>query len=164
MGLFSGAGNHRTSRQNLGESLYCAPKRGDVLSAGREEGNSGSGGSMRNLGVFWVVYGFLRFAGAIGLFVYSATLTLMYGALLNRVPNPFALMGLFHGFLIFAIILSIVAGIVSVIAGLGLMSGGQSARGIGLVAAFLGLINGPLGIALGAYTLVVLVPVNARNS
>jgi hypothetical protein len=33
-----------------------------------------------------------------------------------------------------------------------------------MLAAFLGLINGPLGIALGAYTLVVLVPVNARNS
>ena len=119
---------------------------------------------MRNLGIFWILYGLLRFAGAIGLFVYSATLTLMYGALLNRVPNPFSLMDLFHGFLIFAIILSIVAGIVSVIAGLGLMSGGQSARGIGLVAAFLGLINGPLGIALGAYTLVVLVPVTARDS
>ena len=88
----------------------------------------------------------------------------MWGALLNRVPNPFALMDLFHGFLIFVIILGVVAGVVSIIAGLSLMSGGQSARGIGMLAAFLGLTNGPLGIALGAYTLVVLVPATARNS
>jgi len=31
-----------------------------------------------------------------------------------------------------------------------------------LLAAFFGLTNGPLGIALGAYTLVVLIPANAR--
>jgi hypothetical protein len=119
---------------------------------------------MRNLGILWILYGLLRFVGALAIFLHIGTLTLMWGALLNRVPNPFALMDLFHGFLIFVIILSVVAGAVSIIAGLSLMSRGPSARGIGLLAAFLGLINGPLGIALGAYTLVVLVPVNARNS
>ncbi|MGA8230637.1 MAG: hypothetical protein WB795_04065 [Candidatus Acidiferrales bacterium] len=119
---------------------------------------------MRNLGILWILYGLLRFVGAIGVFLHTGTLTLMWGALLNRVPNPFALMDLFHGFLIFVMILGVVAGVVSIIAGLSLMSGGQSARGIGLWAAFLGLINGPLGIALGAYTLVVLLPVTARNS
>jgi hypothetical protein len=45
-----------------------------------------------------------------------------------------------------------------------LISAGISARSLGLVAAFFGLVNGPLGIALGAYTLVVLVPAGARNS
>jgi hypothetical protein len=88
----------------------------------------------------------------------------MWGALLTRVPNPFALMDLFHFFLIFAIILGIITGVVSLIAGSALMSSGQSARRLGILAAFLGLINGPLGIALGAYTLVVLVPANTRNS
>ena len=43
------------------------------------------------------------------------------------------------------------------------MSSGASARSLGLVAAFFGLTNGPLGIALGAYTLVVLVPADTRN-
>ena len=119
---------------------------------------------MRNLGILWVLYGLLRLVGALGVFLYSGTLTLMWGALLTRVPNPFALMDLFHGFLLFAILLGIVAGVVSIIAGLGLMSGGASARSLGLVAAFFALINGPLGIALGAYTLVVLVPAGARNS
>jgi len=119
---------------------------------------------MRTLGILWVLYGVLRLVGALGVFLYSGTLTLMWGALLTRVPNPFTLMDLFHGFLIFAIILGIVAGVVSIIAGLGLMSSGASARTVGLVAAFFGLTNGPLGIALGAYTLVVLVPASGRNS
>ena len=113
---------------------------------------------MRNLGIMWILYGLLRLVGALGVFLYSGTLTLMWGALLTRVPNPFALMDLFHGFLLFAILLGIVAGVVSIIAGLNLVSSGASARSLGLVAAFFGLINGPLGIALGAYTLVVLVP------
>jgi hypothetical protein len=118
---------------------------------------------MRNLGILWVVYGLLRLIMALGIFMWSATLTLMWGALLSRVPNPFALMDYFHLFLVFAIVLGIVAGIVSIIAGLALMSGGGSSRRLGLVAAFFGLINGPLGIALGAYTLVVLVPAGGHT-
>jgi hypothetical protein len=119
---------------------------------------------MRNLGILWVLYGVLRFVGALGVILYSGTLTVMWGALLTRVPNPFTLMDLFHVFLIFLVILGAVAGVASILAGLTLMSGGQSARRLGLVAAFFGLTNDPLGIALGAYTLVVLVPANVRNS
>jgi hypothetical protein len=119
---------------------------------------------MRNLGVLWVIYGLLRLITALGVFMYSATLTLMWGALLSRVPNPFALMSDFHAFLILAIILGTATGVIAIIAGLALMSGGASARKLGIVAAFFGLIGGPLGIALGAYTLVVLVPADARTS
>jgi hypothetical protein len=119
---------------------------------------------MRNLGMLWILYGLLRLIGALGTFLYFDTLTLMWGALLNRVPNPFTLMEIFHVFLIFVIILSIIAGVISIIAGLTLMSRGRAARTLGLLAAFFALTNGPLGIALGAYTLVVLVPVNARQS
>jgi hypothetical protein len=119
---------------------------------------------MRNLGILWILYGLLRFVVALGVFLYSGTLTVMWGVLLTRVPNPFTLMDLFHFFLIFVIILSIVAGIVSIMAGLALMSGGPSARKLGLLAAFFALINGPLGIALGAYTLVVLVPAHLRSA
>jgi len=119
---------------------------------------------MRNLGILWILYGLLRFVMALGVFLYSGTLTVMWGALLTRVPNPFTLMDLFHFFLIFLIILGIVAGIVSIIAGMTLISGGPSARKLGLLAAFFALINGPLGIALGAYTLVVLVPANLQSA
>jgi hypothetical protein len=119
---------------------------------------------MRSLGILWILYGLLRFVGAIGVFLYSGTLTLMWGALLNRVPNPFILMDLFHTVLTCVIILGIVAGAVSIIAGLNLMSGGRSARWLGLLVAFFGLTSGPLGVALGAHTLVVLGPGNARKS
>src|ERR1700678_1333184 len=119
---------------------------------------------MRTLGIGWVIYGLLRLITALGVFMWSATLTLMWGALLSRVPNPFALMDYFHAFLIFAIILGIVAGVVSIIAGLALMSGGASSRSLGFMAAFFGLINGPLGIARGPYTFVGLVPADTRTS
>ena len=119
---------------------------------------------MRNLGILWTIYGLLRLITALGVFMWSGTLTLIWGALLSRVPNPFALMDDFHAFLILAIIIGTAAGIIAIIAGLALMSGGASARKLGIVAAFFGLIGGPLGIALGAYTLVVLVPADSRIS
>ena len=113
---------------------------------------------MRNLGVLWIVYGFLRLAGALLIFLSSATLSVMWGALLTRVPNPYSLMDFFHLLLVVLMILGVLAGIVSIAAGLTLASGGLSGRKLGLAAAFFGLTNGPLGIALGAYTLVLLVP------
>lgn len=112
---------------------------------------------MRTLGILWILYGLERFAVALATFLCIPTLTVMWGALLTRVPNPLTLMDLFRLFLIFAIIFSIVAGIISILTGLALRSGGPSARKLGLLAAFLALVSGPLGIALGAYTLVALV-------
>jgi len=96
--------------------------------------------------------------------MYRATLTLMWGAILSRVPNPFALMSDFHAFLILAIIIGTATGVIAILGGLALMSGGVTARKLGIIAAIFGLIGGPLGIALGAYTLVVLVPAGAPNS
>ena len=119
---------------------------------------------MRTLGILWILYGLERFGVALATFLCIPTLTVMWGALLTRVPIPFTLMDLFHVFLIFLIILGIVAGIVSIMAGLALLSGGPSARKVGLPAAFLALVSGPLGIALGAYTLVVLVPAKSGNA
>ncbi len=90
--------------------------------------------------------------------VYSTTLTLMWGAIITRVPNPFALMSFFHVFLTFALVLNIVAGIFALLAAIALLGGSGSSRILALVASFFALINGPLGIALGAFTLVVFVP------
>ena len=96
---------------------------------------------MRNLGVLWIIYGLLRLITALGVFMWSGTLTLMWGALLSRVPNPFALMDDFHAFLILAIIIGTAAGIIAIVAGLALMSSGASARKLGIVAAFFGLLR-----------------------
>jgi hypothetical protein len=46
-------------------------------------------GHLRTLGTFWIIYGVLRLIMAVCLFIYSGTATVMFGALLNRVPNPF---------------------------------------------------------------------------
>jgi hypothetical protein len=91
-------------------------------------------------------------------------LTVMWGAVITRVANPFALMSLFHFFLVFAIVLNIVAGIVSLLAAIALLGRSGSARKLALVASFFGLTNGPLGIALGAYTLVICFPRGSSSS
>jgi hypothetical protein len=82
----------------------------------------------------------------------------MWGALITRVPNPFALMSFFHVFLVFAMVLNIVAGIFALLAALALLGRTTASRRMALLASFFALIDGPLGIALGAYTLVVFVP------
>jgi hypothetical protein len=108
---------------------------------------------MKNLGILWILYGILRLAGAAGIVIWEATLTRMFGAVITNTPNPIALMGLFHGFLIFAVALGVIAGIVALLAGFALMTGGDAAKPLSLLASFFGLTNGPLGIALGAFTL-----------
>jgi hypothetical protein len=110
------------------------------------------------LGMFWILYGLLRLIAAVVLFVYSATATLMFGALLNRVADPFTLMALFHFIYLCTIALAVVCGIVGIMAGLALMSGQRSGRTLGLIAGFLALSNIPLGTTLGIYTLIVLIP------
>jgi hypothetical protein len=123
-----------------------------------------SGGTYGTLGVLWAVYAILRFAGAAFIVVYEGMLTVMWGAIITRVANPFALMSLFHFFLVFAIVLNIVAGIVSLFAAIALLGRAGSARKLALVASFFGLTNGPLGIALGAYTLVICFPRGSSSS
>ena len=123
-----------------------------------------STGRYGTLGVLWVVYAILRFAGAAFIVVYEGTLTVMWGAIITRVANPFALMSLFHFFLIFAVVLNIIAGIVSLLASIALLGRTGSARTLALVASFFGLINGPLGIALGAFTVAIFVPRGTSSS
>ena len=123
-----------------------------------------SSGTHGTLGVLWLLYAILRFAGAAFIVVYEGMLTVMWGAIITRVANPFALMSLFHFFLIFAVVLNIVAGIFSLLAAIALLGRTGSARTLALVASFFGLTNGPLGIALGAYTLVVFVPRGSSSS
>ena len=114
-----------------------------------------SGGAYRTLGILWALYGIFRIVGAVAVVIWSGTLTVMWGAIITRVPDPFTLMTMFHIFWVFFVILGIIAGIVSLLASAALLSRGGSARTLALVASFFGLTNGPLGIALGAFTLYV---------
>ena len=105
------------------------------------------------LGVLWLVYGVLCLAQAAWIVVYTSTLTLMWGAIINRVVDPFFWMNAFHIWLIGAVIVLVLAGIFAFIAGAALM--GSSGRAFALIASVLAILTGPLGVALGTYTMVV---------
>ena len=70
----------------------------------------------RILGLCWIVYGATRFLAALWLTTFSTTATLMFGALLNRVPDPFPLMSEFHLIYLGIVVWSLIAGIFGVLA------------------------------------------------
>ena len=111
------------------------------------------------LGSFWAVYGVLRLLMALCLLIYATTATLMFGALLSRVADPFILMGIFHLLYGAFVVLSVICGIVGLVAGLALLGGHRSGRKLALIAGVLSLCDIPLGITLGLYTLVALLPI-----
>ena len=120
-------------------------------------------GHLRTLGICWLVYGVIRLMMAVCLFVYGSTATVMFGTLLNRVPDPLTLMGVFHFMYTVMIALSAVCGVLGLMAGLFLLSERRSGRTLALVAGFLSLSNIPLGTTLGIYTLVMLLPIAATQ-
>ena len=83
----------------------------------------------------------------------------MIDALLSRVPDPFALMDVFHLLYMLMIILSAVCCLVSFAAGLALIGCQRSGRKLALIAAVLSVSDIPLGITQGIYTLVELLPI-----
>ena len=116
----------------------------------------------RTLGICWIIYGIIRLAMALWLFVFSGTATVMFGALLNRVPDPFTMMSEFHIVYVAIIVLSVICGVLGILGGLTAMGGGPSGRNTLILAALLSLSEIPLGITLGVYTLVVLMPRSER--
>jgi len=116
---------------------------------------TGLGDHARPLGICWVIYGLIRLAMAVFLVTFGGTATLMFGALLNRVADPFTLMGIFHFLYAVAVVLSAVSGLLGLLAGLALLGGQRSGRTLCLIAGFLSLPNIPLGTTLGIYTLIV---------
>jgi hypothetical protein len=109
------------------------------------------------LGALWIVYAILRLVAVILLVLYTGTATVMFGALLTRVPDPYTLMTIFHILYVAAIIVTALAGLFGLFAGLALLAG-KSARTLSLVAAFLSLSDLPFGTTLGIYTLIVFLP------
>ena len=116
---------------------------------------------LKTLGIFWIMYGVLRLVAAAWLVSFSNTATLMYGSLLNRVPDPFAMMDFFHLMYTFLIVLSIVCAALGLVAGIALVTGHKFGEAVAIVAAFLSLCDVPLGITLGTYSLIVLLPLRA---
>jgi hypothetical protein len=111
--------------------------------------------SLGTLGLLWAIYGVLRIAAAVFIFLWFNTLSLMFGALLNRVANPYPWMTWFHFMLFMAMIVLILGAIFAFLAAWALLERASSARTLASIAAFFGLVDGPAGIALGAFTLVL---------
>src|SRR6267378_6344344 len=111
---------------------------------------------MKPLGACWMVYGIIRVGIGVALVVFMPTATVMFGALLGRVPNPYWLMDSFHFMYALAIVVSIVCGLLGIAGGLANLGNAKAGRGLLIVASFLALPEMPLGIMLGVYTLIVL--------
>ena len=120
-------------------------------------------GHRRILAVCWLVYGLLRLIMAFCLVLFSPTATVMFGALLSRVAEPFALMSDFHIIYASIVVLSVLSGIFGLLAGLALLANQRPARMLALFAAFLSVSEIPLGTTLGIYTLVVLLPLRGSS-
>jgi hypothetical protein len=118
----------------------------------------------RTLGICWIIYGVIRLVVSLWLIVFNGTATVMFGALLNRVPDPFTMMNEFHMVYVAIIVWSILCGVLGIVGGLAMVSGQRSARSILVLAAFLSLSELPVGITLGVYTLIVLLPRSGQVS
>jgi hypothetical protein len=118
----------------------------------------------RILGACWLAYGVIECVTGIWLLFVQSTATLMFGALLNRVPDPFTLMDLFHLFYGAAIVVTVIGGVLGVLAGWALLAGAQSARSVVLIAAFLSLAHIPLGLTLGIVTLIMVLPLTQGDA
>jgi hypothetical protein len=117
----------------------------------------------RTLGAFWPVYGVIRLIMVLCLLIYGRTVTLMFGALLSRVPDPFALMDFFHFLYTVLTALSAICALIGFVAGVALIAGSRAGRKLALIAAVLSVSDIPLGITLGIYTLVELLPIERRQ-
>jgi hypothetical protein len=107
------------------------------------------------LGALWVLYGVVRLAVGVILIIESPVATVMFGALLQRVANPFFFMGVFHFLYAVAIAITFIGGVLGVVGGLALMARGSSARSLPILASFFSLCDLPLGTTLGTYTMIV---------
>jgi hypothetical protein len=115
----------------------------------------------RTLGILWGIYGLLMIAAAAWIMVYNRTLTVMWGAIVNRVADPFAWMDVFHLFLGATVVMALISAAFSLLAAFALMSGARSSRKLGLIAAAFGMLGTPPGVALGVFSVAILFPLDA---
>jgi hypothetical protein len=124
-----------------------------------EEQEAGNlGGHRQTLGVCWIVYGIFRLVLGVCLFVYTGTATVMFGALLGRVPDAFTMMAEFHVLYAVVVVLSFVCGLIGLVSGLALVANHGPGRKLALIAAFLSVSDLPFGTTLGIFTLIALLP------
>lgn len=112
----------------------------------------------RRAGILWLAYGCLRIAQVAFIVVFSGTLSLMWGAVLERVPNPLVWMTAFHVLLVLAAAWCVISGFFSFVAGFALLRHWPASKVDTLIASLLALPDLPFGIVLGVYTMLALLP------
>jgi hypothetical protein len=117
-----------------------------------------TGSRYGTLGILWFIYGIICIGKAAWIAVYNTTLTLMWGAIINRVADPFFWMSAFHIWLVGAVVVLVLAAIFSLLAAASLLGSRRRGGALALIASVLAILSGPLGVALGAYTMVVTIP------
>jgi hypothetical protein len=96
--------------------------------------------------------------------VYNRTLTVMWGAIISHVADPFTWMTLFHVLLVATVVMALISGAFSFLAAFALLQAAASARRWGLIAATFGLLGPPPGVALGAFTAIALFPLRGEEN
>jgi hypothetical protein len=115
-------------------------------------------GGTKTLGLAWIVFGVYRLAATVWLIAFTTTATLMFGALLTRVPDPYSLMTAFHILYSVAIVWSGISALLGIVAGLAMVASQNAARILVVAAALLALPELPFGVMLGVYTLTHVAP------
>src|SRR5262245_52374758 len=113
---------------------------------------------IRTVGIMWIAYGAFRLAMAAAAILLAPTATVMFGALLGRVADPFSLMAVFHALYFSWAALCVVSGVLGLVGGSALLGGGARGRRLVVLASLLSLSDLPVGVALGVYTLLLFAP------
>lgn len=95
-------------------------------------------------------------ATSVWMAAFTGTATVMFGALLTRVPEPFSLMADFHLLYLAVLIWGGLSGVVGLLAGIALLAGRRAGTALVRLAAYLSVGDVPLGTTLGIYTLTIL--------
>jgi hypothetical protein len=111
---------------------------------------------MKTLGICWIVYGIFRLCMGIAAALLAPTATVMFGALLTRVADPFTWMDFFHVLYICWAGLCLVCGILGILGGLAALRSPNGGRSLLFATSLLSLSDLPVGIAISVYTLVEL--------
>lgn len=115
-------------------------------------------GGTKTLGLAWIIYGVYRLAVTVWLIAFTPTATVMFGALLTRVPEPYSLMTAFHILYSVAIVWSGISAVLAILAGLAMLVSQNAARILVVAAALLALPELPFGVMIGVYTMTRTAP------
>ncbi len=115
-----------------------------------------SGRQFRILGICWLIYGVLAIVFGFWLVSFQNNATMMFGALLSRVADPFTLMDEFHVLYGVAIVLAAVCGVLGILAGWALLANLRVAGIVVVAATIVSLPRMPLGTTLGIFSLILL--------